>query len=337
MKMPYTWKPTGWFQIGWSAEFPMGKVQPLRYFGEDLVAYRDDDGELHVLAGHCLHLGAHLGHGGRVVGDCVQCPYHGWQWGADGENKHIPYEDKPNRSKRLRVWPVREQHDCVFLWHQPHGAEPHWDMPDIFLSFPQFETDEDAYYPPYPNFSAKADREPVHPQLVAENGPDSVHFQYVHHATVTPVALDWKANGPLWQFVTGWPDVRSDAPGAMALRIYSDHNGLGVAISAFTGAQNHRLVFACTPVDDEKSDMFYSIWWPREPGDDGPAPPEELRDSIWRDFMSTMEDDLEIWRYQDYVEHPVMAKSDAREYGALRKWARQFYDIEPGEVVVIKT
>ena len=34
-----------------------------------------------------------------------------------------------------------------------------------------------------------------------------------------------------------------------------------------------------------------------------------------------MEDDLEIWRYQDYIEHPVMAQSDAKEYGALRKWA----------------
>ena len=123
----------------------------------------------------------------------------------------------------------------------------------------------------------------------------------------------------------------------MALRIHSHHNGLGVAISAFKGVQNYRLVFACTPVDDEKSDMFYSIWWPREPGDDAPAPPEELRASVWRDFMSTMEDDLEIWRYQDYVDRPVMAKSDAREYGALRKWARQFYDIEPGQAVTIKT
>ena len=22
MEVPFTWKPTGWFQIGWSAEFP---------------------------------------------------------------------------------------------------------------------------------------------------------------------------------------------------------------------------------------------------------------------------------------------------------------------------
>ena len=49
MKVPFTWKVTGWFMVGWSPEFPIGEVRPLRYFGEDLVAYRDEDGVLHVL------------------------------------------------------------------------------------------------------------------------------------------------------------------------------------------------------------------------------------------------------------------------------------------------
>ena len=31
---------------------PRGEVRPLRYFGEDLVAYRDESGELHVLTRH---------------------------------------------------------------------------------------------------------------------------------------------------------------------------------------------------------------------------------------------------------------------------------------------
>ncbi len=82
MEVPFTWKVTGWFMIGWSPEFPVGEVRPLHYFGEDLVAYRDESGELHVLEAHCKHLGAHIGHGGKVVGDCVQCPFHGWRWGA---------------------------------------------------------------------------------------------------------------------------------------------------------------------------------------------------------------------------------------------------------------
>ena len=238
MKVPFTWKVTGWFMVGWSPEFPIGEVRPLQYFGEDLVAYRDESGELHVLEAHCKHLGAHIGHGGTVVGDCVECPFHGWRWGPDGTNRYIPYQpDRPNHALTLRVFPVLEQYDCVFLWHHPHGKEAQWEMPDIFTSFPQFETDPAAYYRPYPEFSRRAEREPVHPQIVAENGPDSAHFKYVHRATVTPRMLDWNIVDQEWRFLTGWPDAGSDDPEKMALRIHSHMFGLGGAISAFEGAR----------------------------------------------------------------------------------------------------
>jgi 3-ketosteroid 9alpha-monooxygenase subunit A len=329
MDVPYTWRPTGWFQVGWSAEFGPGSVRPLRYFGEELAAYRDDGGELHVLQAHCPHLGAHIGHGGTVAGDCVTCPYHGWVWGPDGTNVSIPYQDAPNRSKQLRVWPVVEQYGNVYLWHHPRGDPPSWEMPDVFRSFPQFETDPAAFYPPYPTMTRKDEREPVHPQLVAENGPDSVHFQYVHRATVTPVALDWAADGPIWRFLTGWPDVRSDDPEAMALRIHSHLAGLGGSLTAFEGAQRHRLTFTVTPVEHGVSDLFYTVWWPRLPGDDSSTPPEEVQRKVEEEILSTVEDDLQIWRHQRYVEHPALAKQDAKPYKALRDWAQQFYDEPP--------
>jgi phenylpropionate dioxygenase-like ring-hydroxylating dioxygenase large terminal subunit len=90
--------------VGWSPEFPIGQTRPLNYFGEELMAYRDDSGDLHVMEAHCKHLGAHLGHGGTVVGDCVECPFHGWRWGPDGTNRLIPYQpDRPNRGLTLRA------------------------------------------------------------------------------------------------------------------------------------------------------------------------------------------------------------------------------------------
>lgn len=42
-----------------------------------------------------------------------------------------------------------------------------------------------------------------------------------------------------------------------------------------------------------------------------------------------MFDDLQIWRYQKYVERPPLSKVDAKGYMALRKWATQFYDVAP--------
>ena len=62
------------------------------------MAYRDTAGALHLLEAQCRYLGAHIGHGGTVVDDCVECPFHGWRWGPDGSNRFIPHQpDKPNR------------------------------------------------------------------------------------------------------------------------------------------------------------------------------------------------------------------------------------------------
>ena len=44
----------------------------------------------------------------------------------------------------------------------------------------------------------------------------------------------------------------------------------------------------------------------------------------------TVWEDLEIWRYQKYVEHPALAKIDAKPYMAMRKWATQFYEVPAG-------
>jgi len=88
---PYTSQPTGWFQLGWSEDFPAGAVVPLRYFAQDLVAYRGASGAVHLFDAYCPHLGAHLGYGGKVDGDDIVCPFHAWRFDCEGCNVDIPY------------------------------------------------------------------------------------------------------------------------------------------------------------------------------------------------------------------------------------------------------
>jgi 3-ketosteroid 9alpha-monooxygenase subunit A len=91
--------------------------------------------------------------GGRtttVRGDCVPCPHHGWTYGADGVNRSIPDEDRTNPSKRLPVWSVVEQYDCIFVWHQPHDDAPRWEMPDLFTSSPSLDVDPAQLLPRVP-------------------------------------------------------------------------------------------------------------------------------------------------------------------------------------------
>ena len=42
-----------------------------------------------------------------------------------------------------------------------------------------------------------------------------------------------------------------------------------------------------------------------------------------------MWEDLDIWRYQEYVEHPALAQIDAKPFKLTRTWCQQFYEIEP--------
>jgi 3-ketosteroid 9alpha-monooxygenase subunit A len=327
MKVPFTWKPTGWFVIGWSAEYSPGTVKPLKYFGEDLVAYRTEEGEMVVLNAHCPHLGAHIGHHGKVNGDCIECPYHGWGYGTDGVNKYIPYEDRPNVTKSLRKWPVKEMHEVIYIWHDPAGGPPRWELPDPFKITPHMQSSPQEYYRAYPELSVKYPGEPVHPQITLENAPDSIHFKYVHAASVDPQLLKWEVDGPFYNTVAGWPVAKAE--GGHALRINGYSCGVGGSFAVFEGNWHYRLMFFTTPVDNETSDLFYSIWWPREEGDTSPTVPEHHMERAQKEFLQTLWDDLEIWRYQKYIEKPALAQQDARPYGALRKWARQFYELDP--------
>ena len=60
--------PRGWFVIGVSTELAPGDVRPIRYFGREMVLYRSESGAAIVHDAFCPHLGAHLGHGGKVIG-----------------------------------------------------------------------------------------------------------------------------------------------------------------------------------------------------------------------------------------------------------------------------
>src|SRR5277367_7101993 len=83
--------PNGWFAVATSDELRRGEVRPLRAFGRDLVMFRTASGQPAVLDAHCAHLGAHLGKGGRVVNETIECPFHRWRYDAGGQCNEIPY------------------------------------------------------------------------------------------------------------------------------------------------------------------------------------------------------------------------------------------------------
>ncbi len=73
--------PNGWFRVIDSDELKPGDVKQVTVAGRVLAVYRGLNNEqVYVLDAYCPHLGANLAVGGKVKGDCIECPFHQWQF-----------------------------------------------------------------------------------------------------------------------------------------------------------------------------------------------------------------------------------------------------------------
>lgn len=78
-----------WHPVASLAELDAGKPLAIRLLDQPLVVWRDDTHNVHVWADRCPHRGTPLSMG-RVVGNHLECAYHGWQFEAGGRCAAIP-------------------------------------------------------------------------------------------------------------------------------------------------------------------------------------------------------------------------------------------------------
>lgn len=78
-----------WYAIGGSLSLGRGDVQPVKLFGVERVAWRDNEGGSHVWHNRCIHRGMRLQYG-FVDGNRLACRYHGWRFDGDGKCAYIP-------------------------------------------------------------------------------------------------------------------------------------------------------------------------------------------------------------------------------------------------------
>lgn len=87
--------PNGWFALLESNELKRKQAKYVSALGENFAVFRSESGQVHVLDAYCPHLGANMAIGGFVRGDCIECPFHQWQFsGEDGRCVNIPYSGK---------------------------------------------------------------------------------------------------------------------------------------------------------------------------------------------------------------------------------------------------
>jgi 3-ketosteroid 9alpha-monooxygenase subunit A len=300
--------PSGWFVVAFSDEIPRMGVKSLRYFGEKLVAFRGEDGAVHVLDAYCAHMGADLSAGGKVIGTSIECPFHAWRYCGTGECVAIPYAKKIPPKARQRAWTSREVNGLVLVHHDPRGAPPTFEIPTIT------EYGSDAWLPWTTNFYHIK----THPREIVENLADRAHFPRVHTTEIDEFEFD-VAGHTATQRVAG----RALLPGGGVdeFRSSTTYHGPAYLLMSMDGALQNYMLVAHTPVDHGSVDLRMGVML-KIVGDRQKT--EGYVGRYMDNLKAGFEDDIRIWENKLYREQPVLCDGDG-PITQLRRWYRQFY------------
>ncbi|XP_052821551.1 cholesterol 7-desaturase nvd [Octopus bimaculoides] len=163
--------PNGWFGLIESHKLAIRQTVPISILGLNLALFRDEKGNAHALNAYCPHLGAHLAVGGRVLGNCIECPFHGWRFrGDDGKCVYIPYADKIPDVAQVKSWPIQDVNGWIYLWYHAEGLEPTWLIPEI----------EDIVKGNWTYKGRTEHHVNAHIEEIPLNGADVIHLNQVH-------------------------------------------------------------------------------------------------------------------------------------------------------------
>jgi phenylpropionate dioxygenase-like ring-hydroxylating dioxygenase large terminal subunit len=317
--------PYGWYQVAYASDLEPGQSKALRYFGQDMVLFRGETGKVQVLDAYCPHLGAHLGYGihdaeggGKVQGDTIICPFHGWRFDTEGTVVEIPYAERiPPRvdnKQCLKSWPTVERNQLIWVWYHPRGEDPLWDVESI-----EEADNEESGWSRLSEARSKRWEIPTIPQEIAENAVDFAHFIFVHQVKSDPSAET------VYDGHRGARMVRADMQtpkGVVEGGIESVNIGPGQSWIRFTGIADTLLFGNLTPVDEENVEVNFSFLQPLV---DGKEPEGGVHDAIVADICKQLDEDYVIWKHKVYRDKPALCDGDG-PIAQFRRYYSQFYE-----------
>ncbi len=168
-----------WYIAAWSSEIgrePFGRW----LLNEPVAFYRTADGEAVAVQDRCPHRHFPLSKS-RLVGDDIECGYHGLTFNRHGRCVRIPSERGVSQAFDIRSYPVVERWQWVWIWPgDPALADPALipDHDELGITAGSFETIGDIYYPV-----------PGRYMLMHDNLLDLTHLAFLHRSTIASDGL----------------------------------------------------------------------------------------------------------------------------------------------------
>lgn len=176
-----------WYIAAWSEELPAGGIIARTYLDVPIVLYRSGDGTLAALLDRCPHRFAPLS-GGKLVGEAIQCPYHGLEFGSDGKCVKNPY-GPVLRGAAVPSYPVAEAHRGIWIWMGDGDRADPAAIPDLsFLG----EAPDSAFSAGYLHGRANY-------EVFVDNIMDLTHTDYLHTNSIAGTGMANKAERDVQQ------------------------------------------------------------------------------------------------------------------------------------------
>jgi nitrite reductase/ring-hydroxylating ferredoxin subunit len=319
--------PNSWYAVAYSGELRPGMVLSRRLAEHDIVVFRTRSGRACVMDAFCPHLGAHMGIGGTVQGETIQCPFHAFRFDTAGMCIATGYGTKPPPTARVYTWPMREVNGIVFAYYDSQGASPTWEPP-------QLETGN--WTPLIYRVIDMRD----HPQETVENGVDTGHFGVVHGYSNVEVRKDLVISGTSFHvcYAARRPMPVVGRLGAtVEFEFQLDIYGLGFSLVTAIVPQFNiqaRLFITASPTVEGRVNFGLAlslrhIEQRRRVHPLAVLVPRSLLESliartIHQALIHDVYQDMDIWQNKRYFHPPALAEGDG-PVGKFRAWARQFY------------
>jgi phenylpropionate dioxygenase-like ring-hydroxylating dioxygenase large terminal subunit len=317
--------PNGWYKLC-DVDDIRGNEEAhyVRALGEHFAVFQGkESGNVTVLDAYCPHLGANLGIGGVVVGDCVQCPFHGWRFDAAGTCVDIPYsKSAPPKQASVKSWPAINYYGSVLVYYDADGRMP------LYQPIPVPEIESGKYV-----FRGRVvKRVRMHIQDFAENSADNAHFATLHDRFDFPLIgplirirhqTSWEMD-PLVKHVSYFNDTANltiwghNIPGTQATANITFVGPGGLVHFRFRTPKGDIMLFKMFTPESPMLQRIEDLWFADR------AIPRWLVSYIVGNFISAFGDDIGVWSSKLYARKPLLLREDG-PIGPLRRWYRQFH------------
>ncbi len=107
-----------WYLACFLNELKNTNIIKRKIVGEEIVVFKNSDGDITVLEDRRCHRNVHLSNG-TVEGKNIKCGYHGWEYNTSGKCAYIPMlEDKNKIPKTACVvkYPTQIKYQAVWVY-----------------------------------------------------------------------------------------------------------------------------------------------------------------------------------------------------------------------------